>query len=328
MSKPILPTSAETDRAKTSSPRPVLQASLFSALLASGLYLITGPSLILVNKYILVDLDLNYPLFLSSLGSFAAALVAKLLAAAGKVELKHKDIIDWDFYLWSIFPVAFLNCLAIGSGNVAYLYLTVSFIQMLKSITPAATMALLTTAGLMNPSPQAVGCVTVMTLATAAAAQGELNFNIIGLACMLFSVTAESTRMLMTQKLFTGKVAFSVTESQYYLALPTGLSLLVLACFDELPRMWIKGDLTRVVDTGLPAIMLCLPLAVGVIYSSFFVIKTTNTLMLKLLAAARNAGLVLFSVLVLAEQVTIFQGWCYAVTLLAFVYYSSLTVKR
>ena len=34
-------------------------------------------------------------------------------------------------------------------------------------------------------------------------------------------VFSESTKMVMTQKLFTGKVAFSVTESQYYLALPT-----------------------------------------------------------------------------------------------------------
>lgn len=54
-------------------------------------------------------------------------------------------------------------------------------------------------------------------LPLAVAAYGELHATTLGLLLMTVSVVAEAFRMLVTQKLFTGKVRFSVVESLYYI---------------------------------------------------------------------------------------------------------------
>ena len=41
-------------------------------------------------------------------------------------------VLTWKFYLGRILPVGFFMALTLLFGNIVYLYLTVSFIQMLK----------------------------------------------------------------------------------------------------------------------------------------------------------------------------------------------------
>lgn len=44
------------------------------------------------------------------------------------------------FYLTHAVPVGFCQALTLGLGNSAYVYLTVSFIQMLKAFTPVMVL--------------------------------------------------------------------------------------------------------------------------------------------------------------------------------------------
>ncbi len=46
-----------------------------------------------------------------------------------------KRTLTWNFYIMRILPVGFFMALTLHFGNTVYLYLTVSFIQMLKSRT-------------------------------------------------------------------------------------------------------------------------------------------------------------------------------------------------
>ncbi len=48
-------------------------------------------------------------------------------------------------------------------------------------------------------------------------AYGELHSTTIGVVLMATSMIAEVFRMVLTQKLFTGKVKFTVVESLYYI---------------------------------------------------------------------------------------------------------------
>ena len=47
-----------------------------------------------------------------------------------------KRTLTWKFYIMRILPVGFFMALTLHFGNTVYLYLTVSFIQMLKARTP------------------------------------------------------------------------------------------------------------------------------------------------------------------------------------------------
>ena len=68
-------------------------------------------------------------------------------------------MLTWDFYLRRILPVGLFMALTLLCGNLVYLYLTVSFIQMLKarpSICMLAAECFWSSASCYHPSfPQA-----------------------------------------------------------------------------------------------------------------------------------------------------------------------------
>lgn len=94
------------------------------------MFLILGPTLIILNKHILKDVGFNYPMFLSGLGLAASSLVSHLLVRVFKVvELQHANKVTTVFYLRNLLPVGASHALTLAFGNAVYLYLTVSFIQ-------------------------------------------------------------------------------------------------------------------------------------------------------------------------------------------------------
>lgn len=50
-------------------------------------------------------------------------------------------VLTWRFYAARILPVGFFMALTLHFGNIVYLYLTVSFIQMLKVLSPMSMRA-------------------------------------------------------------------------------------------------------------------------------------------------------------------------------------------
>jgi hypothetical protein len=63
------------------------------------------------------------------------------------VKIKPRSHVDARFFLLRLMPVGFFSAITLYLGNLAYLYLTVAFIQMLKSLTPVITMAVLFVTG-------------------------------------------------------------------------------------------------------------------------------------------------------------------------------------
>lgn len=63
-----------------------------------------GPTLILLNKHILKDLDdgkgFNFPMFLSCLGVICSAITSHLIVRVGGWKLQYQDKMkDWGFYM-------------------------------------------------------------------------------------------------------------------------------------------------------------------------------------------------------------------------------------
>ena len=100
------------------------------------LYMFLGPSLILLNKYILSDLGFPYPMFLSGLGVAVSAIVARVVVALGYVQLSKKEAVEGSLWYRRVLPVGLAHAATLAFGNTVYLLLNVGFIQMLKSFTP------------------------------------------------------------------------------------------------------------------------------------------------------------------------------------------------
>jgi solute carrier family 35 protein E3 len=103
---------------------------------------------IIMNKWIFQKLDFKFPLTVSTVhficSTIGAHIAIKVLQLKPLIEVNPAD-------RWSrILPMSFIFCLNIVLGNVSLRYIPVSFMQTIKSFTPATTGAL---ASSPSPSP-------------------------------------------------------------------------------------------------------------------------------------------------------------------------------
>ncbi|KAK9785349.1 hypothetical protein WJX73_000500 [Symbiochloris irregularis] len=94
-------------------------------------------------------------------------------------------------------------------GNAAYLYLSVSFIQMLKALSPVAVFTLGCVMGKERYSHAMISIMCAISLGVAVASFGEIKFVPSGVIYQLSSIVTESIRVLMVQIILQEGNAFS-----------------------------------------------------------------------------------------------------------------------
>ena len=118
-----------------------------------------------------------------------------------------------------------------------------------------------------------------------------------------------------------------MVEGQFYMAPVSALWLFASAAFLEMPRARRQGAL----ETPLahPAIfILSASLGLLVNLSGAWVIKLTSAVTLKVLAAARNAVLIIFSALLLGEKVSALELGGYGFSLVCFALYNYFRMRN
>lgn len=118
---------------------------LIRVLAAVSIYMISGPSLIVVNRQLIKEYKFTYPLLISALGQVSSAIFCRVLVATGFAEIseKNRDVArDSKFILQSLLPVGLCQAVTLCCGNLVYNYLNLGFIQMLKSFTPVRSTTL------------------------------------------------------------------------------------------------------------------------------------------------------------------------------------------
>ncbi|KAG1328074.1 putative UDP-galactose transporter 1 [Cocos nucifera] len=117
----------------------VLHWGTFRAVLAILQWWGFNVTVIIMNKWIFQKLDFKFPLTVSCIHFICSAVGAyiaiKLLKVKPLIEVDPED--RWR----RIFPMSFVFCINIVLGNVSLRYIPVSFMQTIKSFTPATTAA-------------------------------------------------------------------------------------------------------------------------------------------------------------------------------------------
>jgi len=281
-------------------------------------YTAVGPMLILLNKYLMSRGHFPYPILLTCFGQISSCLVSAILVRGFKVVPLTK--MSWRFYVQNVMAVGLATGGAMATGNSTYMYLSVSFIEILKGFTPVVTIMVQAFSGQGFPRPVAGFAVLMISIGTAISSLGEIDLNIVGLLLMLGSIYSEALRLMLTQRLL-HDMRFHVLEGLYFLSPATLFWLAPLALMTDVRRMkWQE------VQDSLPETwhLFVLAAVVGFLVntSSFLVIKRTNVVMLKLLAIARNALVVVSGIVIFGDTVTPMQFVGYAITLSFFVFYN------
>ena len=99
--------------------------TMMMTVAACCLYMMVGPTLIILNKLIFTTYGFPYPFLVSSLGLGTSAIVAHLLVHLGYGQISAEAasaVSGWNYYR-RVLPVGVTLALAIGLGNLVYLYL-------------------------------------------------------------------------------------------------------------------------------------------------------------------------------------------------------------
>lgn len=299
-------------------------SSAVIAVLASVCWMAVSSGLILLNKDLLSH-GFPYPMALSGLG-MAFSGVASYITCHHLKLVEAKRVVTTEFYITRILPVGLCMALTLHFGNLVYLHLTVSFIQILKSFTPVITMVALFVAQLESPTRRLIISVSIIAAGTALASLGEVNFSAIGVLIMLASETFEAVRLVMTQLLLTG-LKFHPIEGLMYLGPACTFWLIIGSLALEFRPMLAAGAFGLVAEKPLK-FMLAAAMGFGVNSLAYIIIQTASSLTLKVLGTVKNAFVVWLGIVLLGDQMTLLQGGGYAVSIAAFYWYQKIKMEQ
>ncbi|KAJ1617708.1 hypothetical protein T492DRAFT_1097820 [Pavlovales sp. CCMP2436] len=137
---------------------------LFLAVTSCLAWAASSNGLIVVNKIIMSTDNFRYPMALSSLGMVASSVLS--WACVKAFGLGNHEV-SWRMHAFRILPVGFFMAVMFYFGNLCYLYISLSFIQMLKTGSPIITMFALAMAGLEKPTPRLLSANGAWSLVTA-----------------------------------------------------------------------------------------------------------------------------------------------------------------
>jgi hypothetical protein len=140
-------------------------------------------------------------------------------------------------YIRRVIPIGVLYAASLWLSNSAYLYLSVSFIQMTKSLMPGLVYSCGITLGTEKFNISSALNMILIAFGVVVCAVGEENLVMKGLVQQLIALLFEAARLTLVQILMTGKgIKLNPLQSLYYVSPACLLCLLVP--FSTLHASW------------------------------------------------------------------------------------------
>ncbi|CAL0304988.1 unnamed protein product [Lupinus luteus] len=276
-------------------------------------------TVIVYNKYILDRKMYNWP-FPISLTMIHMGFCSSLAYIIVRVfKLVEPVSMSVDVYFKSVVPIGALYSLSLWFSNSAYIYLSVSFIQMLKALMPVAVYSIGVFLKKETFRNETMINMLSISLGVAVAAYGEAKFDVWGVTLQLLAVAFEATRLVLIQILLNSKgISLNPITSLYYIA-PCCLVFLSLPWFImEYPLLRDKSSLNLdffVFGTN-SFCAFALNLAV------FLLVGKTSALTMNVAGVVKDWLLIAFSWSVIKDTVTPINLIGYGLAFLGVGYYN------
>lgn len=293
------------------------------AALHPAAYVMTWISLssavILFNKWILSTLGFHYPVLLTSWHLGFATLMTQILARTTKLLDGRKTVkMTGRVYLRAIVPIGVFFSLSLICGNLTYLYLSVSFIQMLKATTPVAVLLASWALGESKPNMKVLFNVSFIVIGVVLASFGEIDFVLTGFLYQVGGIAFEAVRLVLVGKLLSSaEYKMDPLVSLYYFAPICAFMNFVVALFWEVPQVTSQQIYAVGLWTFIANAMVAFLLNVSVV----FLIGKTSSLVLTLCGVLKDILLVAASMLIWGTVVSALQFFGYSIALVGLIYY-------
>ncbi|CAN0877600.1 Probable sugar phosphate/phosphate translocator At4g32390 [Linum grandiflorum] len=224
-----------------------------------------------------------------------------------------------EMYISSVVPIGALYSLSLWLSNSAYIYLSVSFIQMLKALMPVAVYSIGVVLKRESFKTDTMANMLSISFGVAIAAYGEARFDVWGVCLQLGAVAFEATRLVLIQILLTSKgITLNPITSLYYVAPCCLVFLFVPWIFVEYPvlRETSSFHFDFVIFGTNSLCAFALNLAV------FLLVGKTSALTMNVAGVVKDWLLIAFSWSVIKDTVTPINLVGYGLAFLGVAYYN------
>ena len=285
-------------------------AQLFLSAARLVVWLSLSSAVILSNKWLLHPMRFPFPVSLTCWHMAVSAVVGAVAVRSGMVP---KQQLSWKTWAKICLPVGALSAASLFFGNMSFMYLTVSFMQMLKANMPVIIFI--------------VGCIfatEVFTLASfsimvliaagvAMASYGELNFSLLGTICMFSAMSCEAVRLTLVQTLLQRQdLQLNPLSTLYYIMPISTACLLPIVLVSEAQGLQNCAWLTY---HSIPILLANAAGAVALNLSIYIVVGTMSALTMKLAAIVKDIALVAVSCAVFGDTLTFAGIFGYSIAL-------------
>lgn len=292
-----------------------------------AIWIMLSFSVIVYNKYILDPKMYNWPFPISLTMihmSFCSSLAFFLVRVARLVEPPSSPPMTRDLYIASVVPIGALYSLSLWFSNSAYIYLSVSFIQMLKALMPVAVYSIGVLFKKETFRSSSMANMLSISFGVAIAAYGEARFDAWGVTLQLAAVAFEATRLVLIQILLTSKgISLNPITSLYYVA---------PCCFVFLFVPWMVVELPILRNTSsfhfdfliFGTNSLC---AFALNLAVFLLVGKTSALTMNVAGVVKDWLLIAFSWSVIRDTVTTINLIGYGIAFLGVAYYNHVKLQ-
>ncbi|KAF7553034.1 hypothetical protein G7Z17_g3909 [Cylindrodendrum hubeiense] len=284
-----------------------------------ALWIFLSSSVILFNKWVLATAKFDFPLFLTTWHMVFATITTQIMARFTKtLDSRHKVPMSASIYGRSIVPIGILFSFSLICGNMAYLYLSVSFIQMLKATNAVATLLATWAFRIAPPNFRVLGNVSVIVVGIIIASFGEIKFDLTGFIYQVCGILFEALRLVMVQRLLSSaEFKMDPLVSLYYYAPACAVTNGLFTLFIEIPRITM-GDIHSLgIYTLIANAIVAFLLNVSVV----LLIGQTSAVVLTMSGVLKDILLVVASMVIFRDPVTGQQFFGYSIALVGLVYY-------
>lgn len=230
------------------------------------------------------------------------------------LKLKPLITVDPEDRWRRIFPMSFVFCINIVLGNVSLRYIPVSFMQTIKSFTPATTVVLQWLVWRKHFDLRIWASLVPIVGGILLTSVTELSFNMFGFCAALFGCLATSTKTILAESLLHG-YKFDSINTVYYMA---PFATMILA----VPAILLEGNgvvewfqTHQNVCSSLIIILSSGVMAFCLNFSIFYVIHSTTAVTFNVAGNLKVAFAVLISWLIFRNPISALNAVGCAVTL-------------
>lgn len=292
-----------------------------SSLLAIVFWITMSCTVILFNKYLFNGV-FPFPLTLTCIHMAFASGVTWALRGAGVIEAPWFPV---PVLLRNVLPIGVLYAASLATSNLGAARLSVSFVQMIKALTPLITLGAGIALRVESFDRRQVLIVAVMCAGVIVASAGELLWNGVGVAFQVAAVCFEGSRLVVTQILLQQHLPKASPLVSISIFAPPCFALLL-----PLALIWEPAALARLGASQSAAIAVAANTLAAFVLNLAVVILVARTsgLVLSIAGIVKDVALIVASIFIFWNPVTLTQVVGYTLALIGLNMYNEYKNRK